>query len=122
MTNHSAALLVRIAAILERARVAGGWDDYDVAAQVLAIVPEPEIDATLSVPSKAEYPFKVIHRDGCGSVMFFLKRRISSREPMLSADVIYPDGQRVERETPVWCQACGKFVADLKTDWIEDRE
>lgn len=35
MTNHSAALLVRIAAILERARVAGGWIDEDVARAVL---------------------------------------------------------------------------------------
>lgn len=114
-------LLERITAVLERARVAGGWIDEDVAAAVLAEMRDPT-DAVVNFPSKVDYPFQVIHRDGCGSVMFFLKRRVASHEPLLSADVIYPDGQPVERETPVWCQACGKLVADLKTEWIEDRE
>lgn len=74
-----------------------------------------------TVPGKTEFPFKVVHRDGCGGVMFFLKRRVDGREPLKSAEVIYPDGRPVERESPVSCQACGKFLLDLKTEWIEDR-
>lgn len=111
-----------ITAVLERARVAGGWSDEDVAAAVLVALGVHQDDKLAEdVPSKAEFPFKVVHRDGCGGVMFFLKRRPESHDPLISADAIYPDGRPVERQSPVSCQVCGKFVFDLKTEWIEER-
>lgn len=41
MTNHTTTLLERITAVLERARIDGGWDDETVARAVLQEMREP---------------------------------------------------------------------------------
>jgi len=77
----------------------------------------------MSVPSKIEYPFRVVHVEGCGADMFFLKRRPVGGGNLVSADAIYPGGQTVDRESAVMCHACGGWiVGNPRVEWVSPRE
>lgn len=76
----------------------------------------------MTTPSEAEYPLQAVHRDGCGGVTFFLKRRPASGERIISDGMVYPDGGHPEPGDLISCQACGKFLTYMKTEWIEDRK
>jgi len=75
------------------------------------------------VPSKDDYPFEAVHLNGCGGVMFFVKYQPKGGDVARSADIIYPDGKPIDRQSPITCHACGKTSISLpQTEWVKPRD
>lgn len=75
----------------------------------------------MTLPSVVEYPYQIRHKSRCFGVMFFLKRRISSQEPLRAVDAIYPDGLPVRAGSFVECRSCMRAVPEMASELIEER-
>jgi hypothetical protein len=58
----------------------------------------------------ATHPFQLLHSMGCGNPAFFLTTMPGAGDPISSADCLFPNGERPQRETAITCGSCGEVM------------